>query len=280
MIWRGNGFKFDLTDRVLVMGIINLSPDSFYQNSYYAPDRIIEVALQMEEDGADIIDIGAQSTRPGADEIPIEEEKRRIRAVLPRLAEMVSIPISVDTYRARIAEYALNHGAKIINDISALRFDQKMVTVVKKYDCGIVIMHIRGKPKDMQKNPEYRDVVREVYTHLRSRLDYLRSAGIDLNRVVIDPGLGFGKRLEHNYILIRNLTTFSDLGRPILVGISRKSFTGVPLNIPPQERLATSIALETIAIMNGAKILRVHDVKEVNRVVRIIKEFTRCQSSV
>ncbi len=262
------------------MGIINLSPDSFYQNSYYAPDRIIEVALQMEEDGADIIDIGAQSTRPGADEIPIEEEKRRIRAVLPRLAEMVSIPISVDTYRARIAEYALNHGAKIINDISALRFDQKMVTVVKKYDCGIVIMHIRGKPKDMQKNPEYRDVVREVYTHLRSRLDYLRSAGIDLNRVVIDPGLGFGKRLEHNYILIRNLTTFSDLGRPILVGISRKSFTGVPLNIPPQERLATSIALETIAIMNGAKILRVHDVKEVNRVVRIIKEFTRCQSSV
>jgi len=280
LIWRGNGFKFDLTDRVLVMGIINLSPDSFYQNSYYAPDRIIEVALQMEEDGADIIDIGAQSTRPGADEIPIEEEKRRIRAVLPRLAEMVSIPISVDTYRARIAEYALNHGAKIINDISALRFDQKMVTVVKKYDCGIVIMHIRGKPKDMQKNPEYRDVVREVYTHLRSRLDYLRSAGIDLNRVVIDPGLGFGKRLEHNYILIRNLTTFSDLGRPILVGISRKSFTGVPLNIPPQERLATSIALETIAIMNGAKILRVHDVKEVNRVVRIIKEFTRCQSSV
>ena len=278
MIWRFKDHSFDLSDRTLVMGVINLSKESFYSESYYQPESAAEIARLMEEDGADIIDIGAQSSRPGSDEIPLSEEISRMKIALPAIINAVKIPVSIDTYRSAVADYGLKTGASILNDISGLRFDPEMVEVVKKSDCGIVIMHIKGRPKDMQKNPEYQDLIGEVYNHLKSRLDFMKSSGIDLERVVIDPGLGFGKKIHHNYQLIKNLKTFLRLNRPILVGISRKSFTGASLNIPPKERLSTSIALETMAVMSGARILRVHDVLEVKRVVRIIEEFNRCQS--
>ena len=276
--WRFNDYDYDLTDQVLVMGIINLSPDSFYKGSYYDEGEAVNQALKMESDGADLIDIGALSTRPGSSEVPIGVEISRIKSVLPQITRQIKIPVSVDTYRSEIARYALDNGAAVINDISALRFDASMVDVVKDKECGIIIMHIKGRPRDMQENPEYGDLVGEIYGHLKERLDYLHDAGINTDRVVIDPGLGFGKKLEHNYQLIRDLGRFQDLKRPILVGISRKSFTGIPLNIRPEERLPSSIALETLAVMNGARILRVHDVKEVKQAVGIIGEYSRCRS--
>lgn len=278
LCWKFKGYNFDLADRVLIMGIINLSPDSFYRGSHYDAPEAIEQALIMEADGADIIDIGARSTRPGSEEIPLDIELKRIQTVLPRIIESLKIPISVDTYKSEIARYSLDIGADIINDISALRFDQKMVNVVKDNNCGIVIMHIKGRPKDMQKNPVYDNLLGEIHDHLGERIDFLRKNDIDDERVAIDPGLGFGKQLKHNYQLINRLEVFYDLNRPILVGISRKSFTGAPLNIPPEERLPASIALETLAVMNGARVLRVHDVREAKQAVSIIQEYTRCQS--
>ncbi|MBF0338301.1 MAG: dihydropteroate synthase [Nitrospirae bacterium] len=263
---------FDL-NRVCVMGILNVTPDSFSDGGKFLDKtRAVQRAVDMVAEGADIIDVGGISTRPGSEAVDVEEELRRVLPVVEALSGKIDVPVSVDTYRAVVAEAALSAGAGIINDISAMQFDPEMAAVVAKSGAGIVLMHIKGTPKDMQLNPVYGDVVEEVYAYLRQRSDAAQQAGIAASRIIIDPGLGFGKTLEHNLSLINNLGRFKDLGHPILIGPSRKAFVGHITNVAtPGDRLMGSAAAVAISVYNGASIVRVHDVREMVQVVRAVE---------
>lgn len=253
------------------MGVLNITPDSFYAGSRY-PDfeKAAEHAKQMVTEGADIIDIGGESTRPGSKGVSVEEEIKRVVPLIKILSGQVGAILSIDTYKHKVAEKALGAGASIVNDISAFSIDRQLLDVIKGAGCGYVLMHIQGTPADMQKNPFYKDVVSEVYGFLEEKLRFLQDNGIELSRVVIDPGIGFGKRLEDNLALINNLDRFKKLGRPILTGTSRKSFIGKLLNdIPPEERLEGSIASAVIAYTRGGSIFRVHDIKETRRALSV-----------
>jgi dihydropteroate synthase len=261
-------------NRTYIMGVINISPDSFYIGSRYAASEILEkVAREMEEEGADFIDIGAESTRPGAAAIDEKDEIERLRPVLSILIKNTKIPISVDTYKASVASYVIDQGASIINDISGLGFDKRMAKVVAKNKVGLVIMHIKGTPKTMQINPEYENVMSEIHAYLEKRIDFAMQSGIKRERIIIDPGLGFGKRLEDNYEIIRRLGELTTLNRPILVGHSRKSFIGNPFNLSPEQRLEGTLGVESLLIKNGASILRVHDVSEAKKVALLINRI-------
>jgi dihydropteroate synthase len=265
-----NGIKLRLGERTLIMGILNLTPDSFsgdgiYENVEFAT----EVAEEMWENGADIIDIGGESTRPGAEPVTLEEELKRVIPVIKNLRKKIKIPISIDTYKAKVAEEAILQGANIVNDISGLGFDPGMKEVVSKYKIPVVIMHIKGTPKNMQLNPEYKDVVKEIIEYFKNRIELAKSCGIEEEKIIIDPGIGFGKTLEHNLEILRRLSEFKILNKPILVGTSRKSFIGKILNLPENERLEGTAATVAISIANGADIVRVHDVKEMKRVAKI-----------
>jgi dihydropteroate synthase len=261
----------ELGSRTLIMGILNVTPDSFFDGGNFQTVAAAAAhARQMEKDGADIIDIGGESTRPGAEPVSITEEKKRILPIIKALRQMSDIPISIDTYKAEIAAEALAAGADIINDISAMTFDSDMPGVVRESGTSVILMHIQGSPKNMQKNPIYTNVVTEIATFLKERIYTAKSAGIEQNRIIIDPGIGFGKSLQHNFIILKRLQEFRQLECPILIGLSRKSFLSLEQKLAPNERLITTAAANAAAILNGADILRVHDVKETDQVRRII----------
>lgn len=258
-------------NRTYIMGVLNLTPDSFYRGSRYLdPGPVIEAARQMEQSGADLIDVGAESTRPGACMTSAQEEIERLKPVLKRVVETVHLPVSVDTYKAEVARYAIDCGASLINDVSGLRSDQAMARLLAGCDVGVVLMHTKGEPRTMQDNPVYDNLMEELHQYFRERLQFAVEQGIDLDRVAIDPGLGFGKRLEDNYTIIRRLREFSVFSRPILVGPSRKSFVGVPFGLPPEERLEGTLGLSAILIEQGCNLLRVHDVLEARRVSQLV----------
>jgi len=254
--------------RPLVMGILNVTPDSFADGG-----RSVDVASaiaharRMAEAGADIIDVGGESTRPGAPAVSTAEELRR---VLPVIQQLADLPVSVDTTKAAVAERALAAGARIVNDISALRQDAGMVPVVRDFGAGVVLMHMQGVPATMQENPQYFDVVREVREFLALRIAFAMAGGVKKSQIAVDPGLGFGKTADHNRQLLVGLEQFATLGCPILVGASRKSFIGQLLNRPVPDRLAGSLAVAAWAVLRGAQVVRVHDVAETVDVVRMI----------
>jgi dihydropteroate synthase len=273
--------KISFGERTLIMGILNVTPDSFYEGGRFLDaEEALEHGLKLVEEGADIIDIGGESTHPGALPVSAEEEGRRILPVIRGLKNEIDVPISVDTYKAEVAEAAIKAGASMINDISALRFDKKMVKVAVKYDVAISLMHMKGTPRDMQSNPYYEDVMGEIISFLDERIRFALDNGISEDKIVIDPGIGFGKRtgrgIEDNCIILRRLKELKSFKKPILVGTSRKTFIGNICNKPlPEGRLDGSLATVVIAVANGADIVRVHDVKETKSVVAMVDEIVR-----
>jgi len=264
------GNSLNLSSRTHLMGVLNVTPDSFSDGGrFFKPERAIKQALLMAEEGADIIDVGGESTRPGADEVSAEEESRRVLPVIDELAKKVDLPVSIDTYKSEVARRALDAGAAMINDISALRFDPRMGKVAKDYDVPVVLMHIKGTPKNMQKNPSYANVIEEISDYLKESVEMAKEAGIDEDKIIIDPGIGFGKRVKDNLEIVKNLRELASLGKPILIGLSRKSFIGKILDLSLEDRLEGSLAALVVAITNGANILRVHDVKHSRRAARI-----------
>lgn len=254
------------TDRVLVMGILNVTPDSFYSEiRTFDTDAAIAAGLRMIEQGADIVDIGGESSRPGANPVTTEQELRRVLPVIEGLRSRTSVPLSIDTTKARVAKDALQAGASIINDISALRADPNMAGTIADAGAKVVLMHMQGVPQTMQNEPQYQDVVSEVCDFLVERAHTAQEAGIPASNIILDPGIGFGKRLEHNLALLRRLSKLVSYGYPVLVGLSRKSFLGLLLDLPASERLEGTIAANAVAIACGASIIRVHDVKEGRR---------------
>lgn len=270
-------FSFDFSKRTYIMGILNVTPDSFSDGSlYFNEKKAIEHALRLVEEGADIIDIGGESTRPGSEPVPIEEEIRRTIPVIRALSKEIKIPISIDTYKAEVARQALDAGASMVNDISGLRFDPDMPRIVAEYDVPVIIMHIKGRPKDMQVNPVYEALIPEIMDYLRISIRLAIKFGIKEDRIIIDPGIGFGKTFEHNLEIINNLKEFTLLEKPVAIGVSRKAFIGKILgDLPPQERLEGTAAAVAISIYNGANIVRVHDVKSMVRVARIVDSIMR-----
>jgi len=253
-------------DRPLVMGILNVTPDSFYDGGRFAsPEDAIEAALRMEADGADIVDVGGESTRPGATSIPTETELERVLPVIAGIRERTDLLIAIDTVKAAVARAALEAGASIVNDVSALRADEAMGRTIASARAFVVLMHMRGTPKTMQDDPTYDDVVEEIAAFLAGRLRAAADAGIAEDRVFVDPGIGFGKRLRHNLELLRHLERLVELGPPIVVGVSRKSFLGRLLDLPSDQRLEATIAADAVAVARGADVLRVHDVPEGRR---------------
>ena len=266
----------DLNNKPALMGILNITPDSFSDGGLYnTHQKAINRVDDMVAEGADIIDIGGESTRPGSESISVQEEIDRIMPVVEGLVN--SAVISVDTYKADVAETALEAGIHIINDISAMRFDPRMPDVAKKFDVPVIMMHIKGTPKDMQVNPEYDDLIGEIKSYFEERINYAEGNGIGNENIIIDPGIGFGKRLKDNFVILKRLGDFKDLGCPVLIGPSRKSFIGNTLNLPPDERIEGTAAAVTAGILSGADIVRVHDVKEMVRVVRIADEIRNCE---
>lgn len=273
-----NGYDFVFGRRTYIMGILNVTPDSFSDGGlYFDWEKAVAKAYEMVAAGADIIDIGGESTRPGADPLPLEEELRRVIPVLDRLVREVKVPLSVDTYKAEVARQALEHGATIINDISGLRADPDMARVVARFDCPVVVMHIKGTPKNMQDNPTYEDVIAEVKEYLQQGIELAVAAGLSREKVIVDPGIGFGKNLEHNLKILQCLEEFKTLGQPLLVGTSRKSFIGKILDLPVNERLLGTAATVALSIAKGVDIVRVHDVREMKQVVKVSDAIVRGQ---
>ncbi len=257
-------------NKTKITGILNVTPDSFYDGSKYSNvKKAVEHAIEMSR-YADIIDVGGESSRPGSEQIPAEVELRRVIPVIKEISKKTDAKISIDTTKAEVAEEAINAGASIINDISAMRFDEKMKDVAAKYNVNVVLMHMKGMPKTMQLNPHYDNVIDEILSFLKERINFAVAGGIKKEKIIIDPGIGFGKRLEDNLNIIKNIAQFKILNCPILIGTSRKSFIGALTgNIPPEERLEGTIASVAISVMNGADMVRVHDVKEIYKAIRI-----------
>ncbi|MEN6357774.1 MAG: dihydropteroate synthase [Armatimonadota bacterium] len=263
--------------QTLVMGILNVTPDSFSDGGRFTDvETAVDAAVKMVEDGADIIDIGGESTRPGSDIVPADEEIRRVAPVISKLACRINVPISIDTYKSETAGAALDAGALIVNDISAGTFDSNMPLLLSEKKCAVVIQHIKGSPKNMQINPQYDDLLGEISGFLRDRVKALTEAGVDEQLIIIDPGIGFGKSVEHNLELMRRLRELKSIGRPILIGTSRKSTIGKVLgDLPPTDRVEGTAATVAISIANGADIVRVHDVREMARVARMSDAIVR-----
>lgn len=259
------------------MGILNVTPDSFSDGGFFFDRaKAIGQALQMVDEGADIIDIGGESTRPGAEAVTLEEELRRTIPVIEALAGAVRVPLSIDTYKSGVAGRALDAGASMVNDISGLRFDPAMAGVVARHGVPVIVMHIRGTPGDMQRNPVYEALIPEIADYLRGSIAIGVNAGVAEDRIVIDPGIGFGKTFDHNLQILKNLVDFRVLGRPVAVGVSRKAFLGKILGgAPALERLEGTAAAVAASVLNGANIVRVHDVKEMSKVVKVADAIRR-----
>lgn len=257
-------------DNVYIVGIINVTPDSFYENSRANLSNVLEKAKMMEDNGVDIFDVGGESTRPGSDPVSLEEELSRVIPVIEILKKNFDIPISIDTTKAKVAEEAFKAGADMLNEISACQFDPEMVDIVAKYEKPLCIMHIKGRPKDMQKSPQYNNLIDEVYNYFLERINFLTKNGVKRENIIIDPGIGFGKNIEHNFILTKYLQAFKTLKLPILYGGSRKSFIGLSLKREPENRLPASLMVHSLAYINGASFLRVHDVMEQGDSIKIL----------
>ncbi|MEM7395794.1 MAG: dihydropteroate synthase [Verrucomicrobiota bacterium] len=269
LIWQCRDRELDLTTRTRIMGILNLTPDSFYDGGRHdVAERAVARGLEMAEDGADMIDIGGESTRPGAAPVSAEDERARVIPVIEALTEQTGALISVDTMKAEVAREALAAGAHIVNDVSGFTADPEMMETALEFRPGVVLMHMQGEPRTMQKSPVYDDVVEEVRDYLHQRVDAAIGAGLEPASIVIDPGFGFGKTMEHNLHLFRGLERFDR--RPVLVGISRKSFFQHLLGRPAEERLSGSLAAMAYAMTRGVRIFRVHDVKESCDVARVV----------
>ncbi|RJP31443.1 MAG: dihydropteroate synthase [Actinobacteria bacterium] len=269
-ILRLGGREYDLGARTLVMGVVNVTPDSFSDGGRFFDARTaIDHALRLEEEGADILDIGGESTRPGSDFITLDEELRRVMPVIEGIAGRASAPLSIDTTKAEVARQALQAGCAMVNEISAMRLDPEMLPLVVDKGVPFCLMHMQGMPKDMQVEPDYDDVVGEIAAFLRERAQAAMEAGADPSDIMVDPGIGFGKTLEHNLEIIRRLSEFKSLGYTLLLGSSRKSFIGRILDLPEDERVEGTAASVAVGIVNGADIVRVHDVKEMVRVTRV-----------
>jgi dihydropteroate synthase len=263
-------YSLEFGNKTLIMGIINVTPDSFSDGGHFLDsEKAIAQGLRLVDEGADIIDIGGESTRPGSESVSVDEELRRVIPVIEGLVDKVKIPISIDTCKSEVARKAIDSGASMINDISAARFDPKIVDVAKEYDVPLALMHMKGTPNNMQKNPTYESVMGEIKEFLYERVGFAVTKGILKENILIDPGIGFGKTLEHNYEIIRNLGELKEMDMPILIGPSRKSFIGKTLDLPVEERLEGTLAAVTMCVMNGADMVRVHDVKEVVRAVKM-----------
>jgi len=255
-------------EKTLIMGILNVTPDSFYDGGLFADvDTAVAHGKKMVSDGADLIDVGGESSRPGSAPLSEKEELDRILPVVTRLLDEVSVPISIDTYKPLVADACLKAGAHLINDITGLT-NPEMRKVVAKYKVPVILMHMKGTPKTMQQNPTYQDMLGEITAFFREQITKARKEGIQ--HIIIDPGIGFGKTVEHNLQVLKHLTKFKCLGCPILVGPSRKSFIGVITGESVKERLDGTLAAVTVAIMNGANIVRVHDVKECKRAIQVV----------
>jgi dihydropteroate synthase len=278
--------RLPLGRRTYVMGILNVTPDSFSDGGrFLAPRRAVARALEMAEEGADFIDVGGESTRPGSARVPLAEELRRVmpvlEALLPALARLEGPRplVSIDTYKAEVARRAAEAGVDLVNDVSGLTLDPAMPAAVAEAGLPVVLQHLRGRPETMQRAPRYRRLLPEIVAFLKRRIDLARRAGVRLDRIVVDPGLGFGKRRRHNLEILRGLGALRALGRPILVGASRKSFIGGALDLPVAERLEGSLAAEALAIAGGADIIRAHDVRPAVRVARLCDVVLRGPSS-
>lgn len=260
----------DFSRRTAIMGIINVTPDSFYDGGQrLEASRAIADGVAMVEAGAEILDVGGESTRPGAGPVSQDEELARVLPVVSGLRREIRVPISIDTYKSGVARRTLAAGADIVNDISALRFDPAMVSLIANEKIPIVLMHMQGKPQTMQAEPRYNDVVREVRDFLAAQLYEAMDGGIAAERIILDPGIGFGKTLEHNLQLLRGLPVLAALGQPLLIGVSRKAFIGKILDLDPDQRLEGSLAAAVAAVLAGANIVRVHDVAETRRAARV-----------
>jgi dihydropteroate synthase len=257
-------------NRPLIMGIVNVTPDSFYDGGRYnLPEKAVARALELIEQGADILDIGAESTRPGADPVSQEEELARLIPVITDLVRQVTIPISVDTSKAVVAQAGLNAGACMVNDVSALRRDPAMASVVARSGAAVVLMHMQGTPQTMQHSPQYGDVVKEVVSFLQERIQAAGASGISKTNIILDPGIGFGKLLTHNLELLNRISDLTRLNCPVLVGLSRKAFIGQLLDRPVEHREWGTAAAVALAVDRGAAILRVHDVAMMADVVKV-----------
>jgi len=277
--WHAGGRVLDCSERTLVMGVLNVTPDSFSDGGRYLdPDAALAHGMRLVSDGADIVDVGGESTRPGSDPVGAEEEIRRVIPVIERLAAAhPGLAISVDTRSPEVAAAALAAGACIVNDVSGGRAEG-MFDVVREAGAGVVLMHMRGEPKTMQEAPHYADVVADVKGFLRERIESAGFAGIDPEALCVDPGIGFGKNLEHNLLVMKHLEALSDLGRPILIGPSRKRFIGAILDLPEDERVEGTAGAVAWCVAHGAHLVRVHDVKQIVRVVRIVDAIARAEA--
>ena len=272
------GGSLALGDRVLVMGVINATPDSFSDGGRLLdPAQAIAAGVRMVDEGADLLDVGGESTRPGAAQVDEEEERRRVVPVIDGLVSQVRVPISVDTYKAATAEAALQAGAALVNDVSGLRYDPALAGIVASRRAAIVLMHTRGRSHDMYAQASYHDVVAEVLDELRESIAFATAAGISADRIIVDPGLGFAKEARHSYEALARLDAFTELGCPMLIGPSRKSFLAKPLGgtVAASERDWATAAAVTAAVLGGAHIVRVHAVREMVQVVRVAEEIRR-----
>lgn len=256
-------------ERAYVVGILNVTPDSFSDGGkYFAKNLAVEYGLKLLDDGADILDVGGESSRPGSDRISEEEEINRVISVIEEILKAKPDAIlSVDTIKSEVAKKALSCGVKIVNDISSFGYDDRMLDVIKEFNAALVLMHMKGNPKTMQEDPSYEDVVSEIYDYLTMKVEIAKKIGIE--KIIIDPGIGFGKRITDNYELIKRLNELKGIGQPVMVGISKKSFLGNSLNLNIDERANATIVAETLAIRNGARFIRTHDVKNTVQSIKI-----------
>ena len=272
--WRN--YSLELGQRTHVMGILNVTPDSFSDGGRYLErEKAIEHGIAMARDGADIIDVGGESTRPYSKKISIDEEMERVIPVIEALSQESNIPICIDTYKSEIAKVAMQAGASMINDISAFRFDPDLISVVQESGVPVILMHMKGTPDNMQDNPTYDDLIGEILDFLNSAVDRALSGEINKDMIIIDPGIGFGKTFDHNLEIIKTLTKFHSLGRPILLGTSRKAFIGHILDREVHDRDTGTMATIAAGVMNGAHIIRVHDVKKGVETVKVIDAIKR-----
>lgn len=274
--WKCRDRVLTFRDRPLIMGILNVTPDSFSDGGLFEEaDRAVARGMAMFEEGADIVDVGGESTRPGAAAVSVEEELRRVVPVVRELCRRSGRPVSVDTMKAEVAAQALECGACIVNDVSALTWDEGMPAVAARFGAGVVLMHMAGTPGTMQQNPQYGDVVAEICAWLAGRVESLVRAGFDRETLAVDPGIGFGKTVEHNLALIAGLDALADGGRPVVLGASRKSFIGRLTGCPVEQRLPGSLAVAALGVFKGAGVVRVHDVKESLQAVQIAAALAR-----
>jgi dihydropteroate synthase len=261
--------------RPLVMGILNVTPDSFSDGGkYFDPRKALEHAEIMVSAGANIIDIGGESTRPGSEGVSIQEELDRVMPVIDLLCREEEVTVSIDTVKPEVAKVALEAGAVMINDISALQLDSSLANLAAEYGAYLVLMHMRGTPKDMQDDTHYSDIIGEISGFLKDAASKAENAGVEKGKIIIDPGIGFGKSVDGNFVLLKNLHEFAKLGYPILLGASRKSFLGKALGLDISQRMEASLAAACYAVLNGADIVRVHDVAETIRALTIIERIT------